>query len=140
MPREQEVVYLSGKIAWGRGLFVPSQFNKYSCRLYLDQESLNIVLDLKKRGIQNNVTKDENGYWVNLSRPSQINVRGALRTMDPPIVIASDGQPWDKNKGIGDDSDVTCQVIVRNWKAPMGGKTGVSIRLDSVRIDNLVEF
>jgi hypothetical protein len=60
--------------------------------------------------------------------------------MDPPIVINADGQPWDKSKGIGDDSDVTCQVVVRNWKAPIGGKTGISIRLDSVRIDNLVEF
>lgn len=136
----QDYVYLTGKCKWGVGLFAPSPFNKYGIKLNLDNASLSIVLDLKKKGIQNDINKDEDGYWVNLSRPSQINIRGALRTMTPPVVISADGQPWNKDKGIGDGSDVTCKVAVRKWKSPIGNKEGISLRLESVRIDHLVDF
>jgi len=54
--------------------------------------------------------------------------------MDHLLLSLPNGQPWDKNKGIGDDSDVTCQGNRPYWKAPMGGKTGVSIRLDLLEL------
>ena len=135
----KEYVYLSGKCKWAKGLLAPSQFKKYSFKLNLDNPSLSIVLDLKKKGIKNEVSKDEDGYWINLSRPSEINIRGAMRGIEPPVIITSENIPWNKDKMIGDGSDVTCKVAVRNWKSPFG-VPGVSIRLESVRIDNLVEF
>lgn len=136
----QEIIYLTGKIAWAKGLFSPSQFKKYSMKLCLDQPSLNLVLDLKKRGIQNDIVKNEDGYWINLSRPSELNIRGMMKGIMPPVVINAKGEPWNPEVAIGDTSDVTCKVVVRNWTAPVGGRKGVAIRLESVRIDHLVEF
>jgi hypothetical protein len=135
-----ENVYLSGKCRWSKGLFTPSSFKKYGFKVNLDNPSLSIVLDLKKRGIKNELIKDEEGYWINLSRPSEIQIRGGqLKAMLPPVVITAEGMPWNQDKVIGDGSDVTCKVAVRKWKSPFG-QEGVSIRLESVRVDNLVEF
>jgi hypothetical protein len=137
----REYVYLSGKVKWAKGLLAPSQWKKYGCKLNLDNPSLSIVLDLKKKGIKNELTKDEDGYWINLSRPSEINIKGSMQGMLPPVVVTNDDPPipWNQDKMIGDGSDITCKVAVRNWKSPFG-VPGVSIRLESVRVDNLVEF
>jgi hypothetical protein len=133
-----EHVYLSGKCRWSKGLFTPSGFKKYGFKVNLDNPSLSIVLDLKKRGIKNELIKDEEGYWINLTRPSEINVRNQIKAMLPPIVITAEGKPWNVDKPIGDGSDVTCKVAVRTYKTPFGVE-GISIRLESVKIDSLVE-
>jgi hypothetical protein len=135
----QDYVYLSGKCKWAKGLFAPSAFKKYSVKLNLDNPSLSIVLDLKKQGVKNELIKDEDGYWVSLSRASEINVRGQLRAMLPPLAIDADGQPWNHNNQIGDGSDLTCKVAVRKWKSPFGVE-GIALRLESIRVDNLVPF
>lgn len=134
-----EYVYLSGKCKWAKGLLAPSQFKKYGVKLNLDNPSLSIILDLKKKGIKNALVKDEDGYWVNLSRPSELNFKGQLRGVEPPVIITKDNVPFNKDKMIGDGSDLTCKVAVRSWKSPFG-VPGVSLRLESVRVDNLVEF
>lgn len=135
----QEYVYLSGKV-WRAELFQASPYNKYNIKLNLDNPSLAIVLDLKKRGIKNVISKDDDGYWITLSSPSRIDTRKGPTIIEPPAVVNPDGSPWDRKTGIGDGSDVTCKVWVRKYKNPNNKQDEVAIRLFGVMVDNLVPF
>lgn len=136
---QQEYVFLSGKAGWMH-LFTPSQFNKYKIDLCLDNESLGKALELKKRGIRNNI-KNENGeYWITLSSPSQIETLYGTKPMEPPAVVNPDGSPWDSTIGIGRGSDVTCKVWIRKYTPKPTNRESIAARLYGVKVDNLIEF
>lgn len=129
-----------GKGRWCK-LFTPSQYDKFSLEFYPDDDSLSRLLELKKRGIRNVISKTEDGYKVTLSRASQIKVEGKLRANTPPLVVDNEGKPWNPAVAIGNDSDLAVRVIVREYKLPMGQKgMGIALRLDGVKVLNLVEF
>jgi len=136
---QQEYEYLSGKVRWAK-LFVPSIYNKYSLELNLDRESLGKALELKKRGIKNNIKNEDGEYWITLSSPSKIETRTGPKMQLPPAVVNIDGSDWDTKRGIGNGSDVTCKVWVRKYKIRSTDEDAIAIRLYGVKIDNLIEF
>lgn len=137
----KEYVYLSGKGRWVK-LFTPSQWNKYSLELNPDNPSLSIILDLKKRGIRNTIKKDDEGYWISLSRPSEISVKGQKRAMEPPAVTDNSDppNPWNKDKAIGNGSDIVCKVHVREYTVPLTGNKGLALRLEAVKVVTLAPY
>lgn len=133
-----EILY--GKCRWAK-LFSPSQYNKWSLELNLDPDSVTKVLELKRRGIRNVLKKDDEGYWITLSRNVTYKYLNQDKPNTPPVVLDKEGQPWNKDKGIGNGSDVAVKVIVKEYKVPgtIDGK-GIAVRLDSVKVLNLVPF
>lgn len=141
MAGKTEYLFLVGKGRWCK-FFAPSQYGKFSVEFAPDEASLSTLMELKKEGIRNVIKRDDEGvYRLNISRNSIIRTKGgADMANSPPVVIDKDGNPWNKDKGIGNDSDMTIKVAVRRYKVPMTGKEGVAIGLESVRIDNLIDF
>lgn len=136
--RGSEDVYLKGKAKWANRLFVPDiEYKKWSLSLYPDVPSLETIRDLQSQGVKNVVKKDEDGYHVNLGRPTEKVIRGKVVAFNPPLVVDKDDNPF--AGPIGNGSDVTCKMEVYTHPTPTGGKSK-AMRLSSVRVDNLVPF
>lgn len=132
-------VYFTGKGKWVRVQIPDPQFKKYSLRLYPDTASLDKFKSLQKEGVKNFLKRDEDGDYFNLSRPSEKIIKGVLRAFEPPLVLMPDGQTPMRNVNIGNGSDLTVKVQVYSHKTP-NGKDAKAIRLESIRVDNLVPF
>lgn len=141
----KEFIYLSGKGKWCNKLFVPDQMYKcWGCLLYPTEESYQKILDMKKgkegvQGILNTIKKDEDGYSISLKRPTEKMFKGRMQGFTPPVVLNKDGSPFNPQNAIGNGSDLTCKIEYYTYKRPTGGQ-GSAIRLEAVRIDNLVPF
>ncbi len=137
--------YFKGKCKWAQKLFIPDDMYKcWSVMLYPDKESYDKIMELKagKEGIQgllNVIKKDEEGYNLTFKRPTEKVMKGKLQSFTPPVIVNAEGQPWDRDKGIGHGSDLTLKVEWYSYKRPTGGH-GSAIRLESVRVDSLVPF
>lgn len=144
MPKEY--IFLSGKAKWANKLFVPDQLYKcWSVVLYPNEQSYSKVLEMKKgqdgvQGILNMIKKDDEGYYITLKRPTEKLMRGKLNAFLPPVIVNADNTPFNaQGAAIGNGTDVTCKIEYYIYPRPTGGK-GSAIRLESVRIDNLVPF
>jgi hypothetical protein len=128
-----------GKGKWVRVTVPDPQFKKYSLRLYPTPESLEKFKALKKEGVKNFLKRDEDGDYFNISRPSEKIIKGVLRAFEPPLVLMADGQTPMRNVNIGNGSDLTVTCKVYSHRTPTGG-TAKAMRLESIRVDNLVPF
>lgn len=138
-----EYYYFQGKASWAKLVTPDHMFKKWSVKLHLTPESYALFMKLKEKdgeteGILNEVKKDDDGYFVNLSRPTEKRYRDELRAFTPPEVIDKDGKVFQEL--IGDGSDITCKVECYRFKLPFKKNQGRAIRLASVRVDNLVPF
>lgn len=138
--------YFKGKAKWANRLFLPDQQYKcWSVQVYPDQETYSKILELKSgkdgvQGILNVIKKDEDGYNIQLKRPTEKMFKGKLQGFVPPLVVNADNSPFNpQGPQIGNGSDVTCKIEYYEYKRPTGGK-GSAIRLESVRVDNLIPF
>lgn len=138
---ENERIKLSGKSRWAWVQeFKPSKFGKWTIDLNLDDKSLSTVLDLKKQGVKNVLKKDDDGYWITLSRPVSVKIKGVPTVFTPVRVLEADGKTEYRGAGIGNGSDVTCKIEIRKYTVPVTKEKGVALRLETVRIDNLVPY
>jgi hypothetical protein len=139
MAGKAKFYFLSGKVRWFKHR-MPNKFGSFSHSLYLNPESLDLFKKLKEKdgerlGIQTEIKQDEDGYFVNISRPASRVYGGKVVTFAPPVIL-------DKNNNtlydvmIGDGSDVTTKVQWYPFK--FGNKLGSAIRWESSRIENLV--
>lgn len=139
MKYSTDFVYVKGKASWPRLMIPDPMYNKWSIRLHPDKDSLEIIRNLQAEGIKNVIKKDDDGYYVQLSRPT--HRKGRPGTADiplaPPQVVDADGNMYDGR--IGNGSDVTLKLEVYSHKTPGGGKAKAA-RLASVRIDNLAPY
>lgn len=141
----KEFIYLSGKAKWAAKLFTPDQQYKcWSFLLYPDDPSYQKILEMKKgkegtQGILNVIKKDDDGYCMTLKRPTEKLFKGRMQGFTPPLVVNADNSPFNAQMSIGNGSDVTCKVEYYTYNRPTGGK-GSAIRLEAVRVDNLVPF
>lgn len=132
-----DFVFLQGKVAWFRS-DVPNNWNKYSCQLHPDAKSLEIIRDLQAKGLKNMLKKDEDGYFINISRPvTKEFSSGKMVTFTPVEVFDKEGNPY--HGTVGNGSDATLKIEVYEHSTPGGGKA-VAARWVSARIDNLVPF
>ena len=141
--RRDRPIYLRGKTKWFRAQ-QPNKYGKWSHDIYLTEESLETFRELQMsengiEGIKNDIKKDEDGFYVTLSRPTRRTYAGKDTPFNPPQVLDSKGAPYLGT--VGNGSDVTTKVEVYTYNVPMTkGVKGTAIRWDSSRIDNLVEF
>jgi hypothetical protein len=135
----KESVVFYGKGRWAK-LVVPSQFNKWTVEVCLDNESLSKVLELKKQGIKNNLKHDEDGTWITFSRNAEITIQGKMRPNTPPVVVDKDGNPWPRDVAIGNGSDLAVRCNVVSYKVPIINQQGIAVRLEAVKVLHLKEF
>ncbi len=142
-----DFITLQGKCTWNYLTMPDAQFGepKYKIKLYPDAASYEKILKLKEPpAIMNVIGKDDDGYFINISRPVTINNRGKMQALPLPQIL--DGKnplpnggfaPLDARVGHGSDVTVKCEVRSYNTKAKTAGR---SLRLTAVRVDNLVPF
>lgn len=130
-------IYIQGKVAWFRSQ-QPNQWNKYSVQIHPNEKGVEIIRDLQAQGLKNQLKKDEDGYFCNISRPvTKEYASGKLVSFTPVEVFDKEGVPY--YGGVGNGSDATLKCEVYEHKTP-GGGTAKAMRWVSARIDNLVPF
>jgi hypothetical protein len=131
------MLYVQGKGSWIKAI-QPNQWDKWSMTLHPTQESLEKLRELQGKGMKNTIKKDDDGWFINFSRPVSRIIKGKIQTMAPPVVMDKDNKPLEGTK-IGNGSDVTVKLEVYEHSTPGGGKA-IAARWESVRIDNLIPF
>lgn len=135
-----EYVFVSGKTKWFKHQQPDPKYLKWSHTLWPDNESLEKLRDLQSQGMKNLIKKDEDGWYISLSRPAERKTRDGTRFgMSPPEVLNTDGTPFPMGQLVGNGSDITTKLEVYEHKTPGGGKAKAA-RWMSTRIDNLVPF
>ena len=141
-------VYLTGKCKWAKLVHPDAKFGdpKWSIVLYPDAESYDKVMEMKKMpgGIKNVVKKDDDGYYVTFSRPTQKNYRGQIKAFTAPVVLdgskkLEDGSYALLQEPIGNNSDVTVKVSYYGYQNPLK-QTEHAARLETVRVDTLIPY
>lgn len=133
-----EFIYFKGKALWVRAV-VPDKYGFWSLVLYPDTESLDKIRELQAEGVKNVLKKDEEGYYIRIKRPVSKETRdGRVLSFTPPVVVDSEGKPTDGTK-IGNGSDLSIKMEVYVHPTPNGGKAK-AMRMDSIRVDNLIPF
>jgi len=131
-------IYLKGKAKWANRLYIPDvEYKRWSLQLYPDNEALETIRELQAEGVKNVLKKDDEGYHIQLGRPTEKVIRGKVVAFTPPVVADANGSPT--SVAIGNGSDVTVKMEVYTHPTP-GGGSAKAMRLESVRIDNLVPF
>jgi hypothetical protein len=129
-----EVHYLQGKAKWAK-LTNPDDYGKWKIVLYPNPASLVKIEEFKKRGLKNELKKDDDGYYMNFARPTFKNFPGKPATpLAPPEVMYKDGTKCVEL--IGNGSDVIIKVEVYGFKR----FPGIAAQLAAVKITELVPF
>lgn len=133
-----ESVFLKGKAKWVR-VHKPNQWDKWTCTLYPDPDSLTKILELKKQGLKNTLRRDEDGEHMVFNRPTQKVIRGKLIPFAAPEAFGENSRLLHKELQIGNGSDVTIKLEVYEHGTPNGGKAKAA-RFESIKVHNLVPF
>lgn len=131
-----ESIYFTGKAKWARLITADSEYQKWSMDLYFTPQSLD---DFKALKLKTHLKKDDDGYYARLSRPTQKMMRNVMTAFSPPKVFDKDGKPLE-GVMIGNGSDVTVKCELYKYTAPGSKEKQNAIRLESVRVDNLVPY
>lgn len=130
---KSEKVNFKGKVTWAQ-VINPNKFGNWSINLYPDADSLERLRELM---LKNEWKKDDNGYYLQMSRQTNIEFQKGVQTPVTPVKMRlADGTAF--NDRIGDGSDVTVTCELRKYKIPNSERYGNSIRLYGITIDNLV--
>lgn len=134
-----EFVFLKGKAKWVTHQ-APDKYGNWSLVLYLDPESLEKWNQLQNspKKVQTKLGQDEDGQFIRIRRPQQKMMRGKVVGFTPPTVLGPDNLPM-QNVNIGNGSDVTVKIAWYSFNNPMGIKS-YAIRLEAIRVDNLVPY
>lgn len=134
-----EYVYFKGKGSWFQHLFqLDDEFQKWHVTLHFIPESLDTFRGLK---LKTHLKKDDDGYYAKLSRPSRKVTKGGKEIVfSPPKIFDKDGLPMDNGTRIGNGSDITVKCELYQYSPPGGKNKENAIRLESVRVDNLIPY
>lgn len=140
-----DFIYLRGKVKYFRYNKPDTKYDppRWQHVMYLDAPSLEQVRELQGQGVKNVLKKDDDGYFVTLSRHVYRDYRdritGGIKRInfDPPEIRDSEMKPL--NVLVGDGSDVTTKMEVYEHRTP-GGGTAKAMRWNSSRIDNLIPY
>lgn len=138
-----DYIFLQGKSKWFKHQ-TPNKFGNWSHDIYLNDESLNKFNVLKEgktgvEGVKNILKKDEDGFFVSISRPTSKVIRGKVQGFAPPQVLGTDNLPL-HDILVGNGSDITTKLEYYTYKKPASDIKGSAIRWVSTRVDNLVPF
>lgn len=133
-----ERVYIQGKVSWVKYITPDPMYNKWNITIHPNAEGVEKIRDLQTQGVKNQFKKDENGYYINFSRPVDRKMKGKVVAMTAPLVLNSDGTPID-GVPIGNGSDATLELEVYSHPTPSGNKAKAA-RWAGLKIDNLIPF
>src|ERR1700685_2141305 len=125
-------VIVNGKSRWTftRKL---DQNGEWSMNLYPDPAGLEIINQLIKDGIKNQLKKDDDGYYIRFRRhPQKQGKDGRVIQFDPPETLNAEGTIC--TDIIGDGSDVSVRLEVYGGKNPFGSGTYKAARLGGVKV------
>lgn len=131
-------VYIQGKVSWVKYVTPDPTYNKWSVRVHPNNEGLEIIRDLQTQGVKNQFKKDDDGYYIQFSRPTDRKINGKVVGMTPPVVLNSDGTPME-GVAIGNGSDGTVKLEIYTHGTPSGGKAKAA-RWAGLKIQNLIPF
>ncbi len=135
--KKEEEVYLKGKIKWCKHIRPDPTYDKWSVVMYIEGAELEKVREWQAQGIRNAVKKDDDGWYITLSRKTNIQVRGKVVGLEPPKVIDKDGKPIIEMVGNGSDGIAKCVLWSFN---PQPGISGKALRWEALRVDTLVPY
>lgn len=141
-----EYVFLTGKGSWIRPEVI-NEWGKWAMVLHPDTASLEIIRELQSEGVKNVIGKDDDGYFVRISRPAEYRTKGQLKGLSPPLMfdgtkpLPGGGYAPLVGQMIGNGSDVVVKMEVYTHGIPgQPGKKAKAMRWHSCRIDTLVPF
>lgn len=138
--RTTEDVYLKGKFKFMKHLRPDPKYpDKWATLLYPDEESLVKIKELKKQGIMNHLKMDDDGWYMNFSRPVSRTWKGQTEAMTAPRVVLPDNTPVEVAVGNGSDGILHLEVYqFQDRNRP--GFFKKAARWVGARIDNLVRY
>ena len=136
--RGSDDVYIQGKVSWVKYVTPDPLYNKWSVQIHPNQEGIEKIRDLQTEGVKNQFKKDEDGYYINFSRPTERKIKGKIIGMTPPVVLNNEGIPMD-GVAIGNGSTGTLKLEIYSHPTPSGSKAKAA-RWAGLKIDDLVPF
>lgn len=128
-----------GKVSWVRMVNL-NRYDKWSVTLHPNAESLERIRELQADGLKNVIKKDEDGYYIQFSRPPTIELRKGVKTgVTPPVITDKDGRPLE-GVAVGNGTDATVILEVYTHPVPNSEKRATAARLAGLRVENLVPF
>lgn len=131
----REDVFLRGKCKWAK-VYRPNQYGKWSIDVYLNADEQQKFKDLK---VKNHMKKDDDGYYVTISRPVEKTFKGKVTGLTPPVVLDKNNHPM-VDTPIGNGSDVIVKIEHYSYKPPLKTEREYAIRLEGVKVMELVEY
>ena len=140
---KNDPVYFQGKCSWAKLVQPDIEYNNWNIKLHFNQESYNKFMALKEKvgdveGILNEVKKDDDGYYHVFKRPVSRDFGQGVERLTAPVVVDAQGVPFPEYIGNGSDVTIKCEQYVYTNRRTK--KKGRAIRLEGVKIDNLVPF
>lgn len=135
-----EYVYFKGKGSWFQHLFqIDSEYEpQWNVTLHFTPESLDAFRALK---LKTHLKKNDDGYYAKLSRKVRKVTRAGKEIIwEAPKVFDKDGLPLTKETRIGNGSDITVKCEHYQYTPPGAKAKENAIRLESVRVDNLIPY
>lgn len=131
--KNSELIKFKGRVTWAQVVH-PNKFGNWSLNLYPDPDSLE---RLRALTLKNVFKKDDDGYYLQISRQTNIEfVKGVQTALTPPKLAMADGSPVAERIGDGSICEITCEL--RQYKVPNSEKRGKAIRLYSLIVEDLV--
>lgn len=115
-------------------LTATDQWDKWSCTIYPDQESMVKVHKLISEGIKNRIRKDDDGYCITFSRPAKIKTKTKGEVdLDPVKVETQEGHLMD-SPYIEDGTDITMKLETYGGKSGSGFGLFKAARLAAIKV------
>lgn len=133
---------LEGEFYWVRSQTPEEYLGKSAWKFMLrpTQDSLMKIMDMQSKGVKNQLRKDDKGYYINFSRPTEKkNKKGEVtQRFDAPKVFGADGLTPIAEL-IGNGSKGKARIELYEHKTPNGGKA-YAARWDSMIVTDLIKY
>lgn len=141
--RPEEEVFLKGIIKWCKHLRPDMTFDpgKWSVDMYIEGLELEKVREWQAEGIKNKVKKDNDGWFITLSRKCSFKSKGGkIVGLEPPFVFRLEGEqkvPIVTLVGNGSVGVAKCALWSFNPSPLISGK---ALRWEALRVDEFKEY
>lgn len=139
--RTTEDIFVKGKFKYMKHLRPDPKYpDKWATLIYPDEDGLEKIKALKKQGIMNHLKMDDDGWYMNFSRPIERQWGGKKEAMTAPRVVYKDtDEPVEIMVGNGSDGTLHLEV----YSFPDKQRPGFfkkAARWKGAEIDNLVRY
>lgn len=135
-----EKIKLTGTFKWIR-TGEPEEFQgkkSWKATICPDQESVMKIMDLQTKGCKNQLKKDDDGYYINFSRPVEKKKKTGevFKTFTAPVVTDRTGKVIDEMIANGAKGDMYLEIS--SFKGQYGNVT--TAMLDSLILDEWQKY